>query len=142
MLALVRPVLPFDPQDSMRAPLMEALKDVRVNRQPMFHSSRGGDEDDEQDLAESKMRILHRQNIANKYYSDLMLEPTDHHKPVKNPDQQTTAKDYQFLMMRTDQLEERMNEMNSKIDWIMAQLEKQRSVRRRKQITPDTIDLN
>ncbi|XP_041049746.1 polycystic kidney disease 2-like 2 protein [Carcharodon carcharias] len=144
----------FDIIDVFRKGYNNVLLKLNIKK-PFFlanRSAKGGqksqqndfekDEDDEQNLTESKMRILHRQNIANKYDNDPVLEPTVHHKPAKNSDQQTTAKDYQFLMMRTGQLEERMNEMNSKIDWIMEQLEKQRSVRSRKQVTTDITDLN
>ncbi|XP_048459930.1 polycystic kidney disease 2-like 2 protein [Rhincodon typus] len=95
------------------------------------------DEDEEDELTESKLRILHRQNIANKYYyTDSAKEPIAQPKPVKNSNQQVSAKDYQFLLLRTGHLEERMNEMNSKILWIMEQLEKQKALQNRKSITP------
>ncbi|GCB70429.1 hypothetical protein scyTo_0005676, partial [Scyliorhinus torazame] len=86
------------------------------------------------------LRTLHRQNIADKYYhSDSAQEPSANQKHVKNSNQ-INAKDYQFLMMRTDQLEEKMNEMSLKMDWVMEQLEKQRPVQNRKQAATDITE--
>ncbi|XP_062910928.1 polycystin-2-like protein 2 [Mobula hypostoma] len=84
-------------------------------------------EDEELDLTESKKRIHHRQKISNQYYyREPEQEPTNPRNPIKKSERRVTAKE-NFLIMRINQLEERMNDMSSQIDWIMEKLEKQTS---------------
>ncbi|XP_069754611.1 polycystin-2-like protein 2 isoform X2 [Narcine bancroftii] len=116
------------------------LKDERGSQAALRHNFERN-EDEELDLTESiKERIQHRQKISNQYY---YTEPEQ--KPeivtanlIKKSNRETTAKN-NFLIMRTNQLEERMNDMSSKIDWIMEQFENQRYVQSGKQVTSDIV---
>ncbi|XP_078267422.1 polycystin-2-like protein 2 [Rhinoraja longicauda] len=92
------------------------------------------DEDDLLDPTESnKERLQHRRNISNQYYyTEPTIDTITPPKPTKKSDRQIITKD-DFLIMRTDQLEERMNNMSNKIDWIMEQFEQQELVQSGKQ---------
>ncbi|XP_059845895.1 polycystin-2-like protein 2 [Hypanus sabinus] len=85
-------------------------------------------EDEGLDLTESRKRLHHRQKISNQYYyTEPEQEAITPQNPIRESDRRATARE-NFLIMRTNQLEERMNDMSSKIDWIMKKLEKQTSV--------------
>lgn len=110
-------------------------KNAKESQTALQHDSER-DEDEVLDLTEyNTERLPHRQNISDKYYyKEPAIEAITPPKPTKKSDRQTAAKD-DFLILRTDQLEERMNKMSNKIDWIMEQFEKQDLVQSGKQAT-------